>query len=47
MDVNFVPCVAWVRQAVAKSTPDTIAISNEDMRRVIEEAKRNVLQSNG
>ena len=39
MNVNFIPCLTWVPRGKAKAVPDKIQLTEDDLKRVIDETK--------
>ncbi|XP_061176441.1 periodic tryptophan protein 1 homolog [Saccostrea echinata] len=37
--MNIIPCIKWVKRGVAKSIPDKVKLSEDELRRVIEDTK--------
>ncbi|XP_064617957.1 periodic tryptophan protein 1 homolog [Liolophura sinensis] len=37
--MNVIPCLTWVRRGIAKSMPDKVQLSKEELRKIIEETK--------
>lgn len=37
--VNFIPCVRWVKQGVAKSNPEKVQLSKEELVQIINQTK--------
>lgn len=40
--MNFVPCLTWVKSGVAKATPEKLQLSQEELKRLIEETKADI-----
>jgi hypothetical protein len=38
-DIDFVPCVTWVRRGVAKPEPEKVKLTKEELREIIEQTK--------
>jgi len=41
-DIDFVPCVTWVRRGVAKPEPEKVKLTKEELREIIEQTKGNL-----
>lgn len=37
--MNFIPCVAWVSKGIAKSCPDKLQLTTEELKKIIHETK--------
>ena len=44
-NINFVPCVTWVRRGVAKPTPERVKLTAEELAEVINQAKKDLENS--
>lgn len=38
--VNFIPCIRFVKRGVAKEQPEKVALTREDLIRVIDETRQ-------
>lgn len=38
--MNFIPCIKWVKSGVAKSNPEKIKLTSDELKRLIEEEKQ-------
>ena len=38
-NINFIPCVAWVRRGVAKPEPERVKLTKEELIQVIKQTK--------
>lgn len=38
-DIDFVPCLTWVRRGVAKPEPEKVKLTKEELREIIEQTK--------
>ena len=41
-NINFVPCVTWVRRGVAKPVPERVKLTAEELAEVINQTKKNL-----
>ena len=41
-DINFVPCVTWVRRGVAKPVPERVKLTADELAEVINQAKKDL-----
>ncbi|XP_074652723.1 periodic tryptophan protein 1 homolog [Tubulanus polymorphus] len=42
MSENIIPCLTWVKSGVAKSNPEKVHLTAEELKRIIEETKANL-----
>lgn len=43
-NINFVPCLTWVRRGVAKPNPERLKLTAEELSAVIKETKNNIVE---
>jgi len=43
-NVNFVPCLTWVRRGVAKPNPERLKLTAEELSQVIKETKQSIIE---
>ena len=41
-NINFVPCVTWVRRGVAKPVPERVKLTSEELAAVIQQTKHDL-----
>ena len=41
-NINFVPCVSWVRRGVAKPVPERVKLTSEELAAVIQQTKHDL-----
>lgn len=39
---NFISCLSWIKRGVAKSNPDRVQLTTEELRKLIEEEEQNI-----